>query len=228
MLTSLLPQDWEAEAVRSGAVQRLRGFPNASDLLRTLLLHVGKGYSLRETVVRAKATGLAAVSDVALLKRLQSAAPWWRSLGVSLLAENGLRVPEVPTGWVFRAVDGTVITEPGPTGSSWRIHYSMRLPDLACDYFEVTPARAVGGGENLARIPARPGDCLLADRGFCHRAGIQATLAQGADLVVRLNPGNLPLATLAGERLALLPWLEPLQQAGQTAQGEVYLVGHRR
>jgi hypothetical protein len=225
VLISLLPGDWEPEAVRAGAVQRLRGFANASDLLRTLLLHVGRGYSLRETVVRAKASGLAAVSDVALLKRLKSAAPWWRSLCVGLLAENGMTVPQPPRGWVFRVVDGTVVREPGPTGSSWRIHYSLRLPDLACDYFEITPARAAGGGENLARIPARPGDCLLADRGFCHTAGIQATLAQGADVVVRLNTGNLPLVTVAGERFDLLRWLEPLQAAGQTAQGEVCLAG---
>jgi hypothetical protein len=41
-------------AWQSGAVERLRGFPSPDVLLRMLLLHVGRGYSLRETVVRAK------------------------------------------------------------------------------------------------------------------------------------------------------------------------------
>ena len=41
-------------AWQSGAVERLRGFPTPAVLLRTLLLHVAKSYSLRETVVRAK------------------------------------------------------------------------------------------------------------------------------------------------------------------------------
>ena len=37
-----------------GAVERLRGFRSVGDLLRVLLLHIGKGYSLRETAVRAR------------------------------------------------------------------------------------------------------------------------------------------------------------------------------
>jgi len=41
-------------AWQSGAVQRLRGFSSPDVLLRMLMLHVGRGYSLRETVVRAK------------------------------------------------------------------------------------------------------------------------------------------------------------------------------
>jgi hypothetical protein len=41
-------------ACQSGAVERLRGFPSPDVLLRMLMLHVARGYSLRETVVRAK------------------------------------------------------------------------------------------------------------------------------------------------------------------------------
>jgi hypothetical protein len=225
VLGTLLPPDWQEKAVSTGAVERLRGFRSLSDLLRTLLLHVGKGYSLRETAVRAKAAGWAAVSDVALLKRLRSAAPWWRSLCLALLEENGMRVPSPPPGWTFRVVDGTVVKEQGRTGSSWRIHYSLRIPDLECDYFEITPARAGGGGENLARVPAGKGDCLLADRGFCHTAGIVAALGKGADVVVRLNTGNLPLATASGQRFDLLRQLKRLAEAGQCTQWAVYLSG---
>src|ERR1035437_6264112 len=57
LLLGLLPTQWQQQAVLSGACERLRGFSSTSSLLRTLLLHVGKGYSLRETVVRAKAAG---------------------------------------------------------------------------------------------------------------------------------------------------------------------------
>jgi hypothetical protein len=41
-------------------------------LLRTLLMPLADGCSLRETAVRARAGQLAAVSDVALLKRLKA------------------------------------------------------------------------------------------------------------------------------------------------------------
>src|SRR5215472_18822729 len=41
-------------------------------LLRMLLLHVARGYSLREMVVRAKLANWSEISDVALLKRLRN------------------------------------------------------------------------------------------------------------------------------------------------------------
>jgi hypothetical protein len=47
LLLGLLPTEWCQRAVLSGACERLRGFSSASSLLRTLLLHVGCGYSCR-------------------------------------------------------------------------------------------------------------------------------------------------------------------------------------
>ena len=41
-------------AWQSGAVRRLRGFQSLDVLMRVLMLHVARGYSLRETVVRAR------------------------------------------------------------------------------------------------------------------------------------------------------------------------------
>src|SRR6266851_10432811 len=93
LLLGLLPPQWQQQSVLTGACERLRGFATTSDLLRTLLLHVGRGYSLRETVVRAKAAGIAEVSDVALMKRLQKAEEWLRRLCVSLLQESGWEMP---------------------------------------------------------------------------------------------------------------------------------------
>ncbi len=53
VLASLFPTGWQQIAWQSGAVERLRGFPSLDVLLRTLMLHVARGYSLRETVVRS-------------------------------------------------------------------------------------------------------------------------------------------------------------------------------
>jgi len=79
---------WQQMAWQSGAVERLRGFPSPDVLLRTLLLHVARGYSLRETVVRAKLAHWADISDVALLKRLRNSEQWLRWLCIELLREN--------------------------------------------------------------------------------------------------------------------------------------------
>ena len=69
LLRTFFPADWEQLARTTHALKGLRQDKSADHLLRTVLLHVGCGYSLRETVVRAREAGLADLSDVALLKR---------------------------------------------------------------------------------------------------------------------------------------------------------------
>src|SRR6516162_6459371 len=88
VLASLFPTGWRQMAWQSRAVARLRGFPSPDVLLRMLLLHVARGYSLRETVVRAKLANWSEISDVALLKRLRNSEEWLRFLCVELLRER--------------------------------------------------------------------------------------------------------------------------------------------
>ena len=71
LLVSFLPANWEDLARQTGALRKLRKHKSPGNLLRTLLLHLGCGHSLRETVVRARRADLADLSDVALLKRLR-------------------------------------------------------------------------------------------------------------------------------------------------------------
>ena len=220
LLLSLLPSDWEQQAVLCGAVERLRGFRCAGDLLRVLLMHVGKGYSLRETAVRARRSGLADVSDVALLLRLRKVENWWRRLCLALLQESGWSVGADPRKWNLRALDGTLVQEPGRTGAQWRIHYSLRLPSLECDAFEITAAQGAGTGEKLERWEVSPLDLLLADRGFCRPEGVAQVSRQGAALIVRLHSTSLPLYE-GGRRLVVLERLRQLTQPGQIGEWRV-------
>ncbi len=66
LLSSLLPGNWRELAAETGALKGLRKDKSADRLLRTLLIHLGCGRSLRETVVRAREAGLADLSDMAL------------------------------------------------------------------------------------------------------------------------------------------------------------------
>ena len=215
LLLSLLPLGWEQQAVLCGAVERLRGFRSTSELLRVLLMHIGKGYSLRETAVRARQSGLAEVSDVALLLRLRKVHRWWQELCLGLLQESGWSIGADPHRWNLRAVDGTLVQEPGRTGTQWRIHYSLRLPSLECDSFEITAARGAGTGEKLERLAITPGDLILADRGFCRPAGVTAVARHGAALILRLHGFSLPLYHADGQRVVLLAQLRQLTQPGQ-------------
>jgi len=166
-------------AWQSGAVSRLRAFPSPDALLRMLLLHMARGYSLRETVVRTNLANWADISDVALLKRLRNSEEWLRSLCVELLRENVACRLEEAISRTIRIVDGTIVREPGKTGSQWRILYCIRLPSLVCDFFEVTATIGEGSGESLNRLPVAQHQLILADAGYCSISGIEYVWKHG-------------------------------------------------
>jgi hypothetical protein len=225
VLMSLFPPRWREQAAETGAIRRLRGFSSPESLMRTLLLHVARGYSLREAVVVAKLADLAAVSDVALLKRLRNSEEWLRCLCVDLLAENGRTLALAPLAKPFRIVDGTIVKEPGKTGSQWRILYSIQLPVLVCDFFEMTSTRGKGNGESFRRLPVQPGELIVGDAGYWSAAGIEFVQQRGADVLVRVNPQSFVAFSLAGERVDLLSLVQTLSEPDQTGEWPVVLQG---
>lgn len=209
LVASLLPEGWENLARETKALRRTRGIDSPGTLLRLLLLHAGVGLSLRSTVARAQAAGLVAISDVALHLRLREAGPWLEKLTAVMLARSryALHIPALPPGMRLRAVDATTVEEPGATGTSWRVHYALGLPELQCDFFEVTGAQ---GGETYRRLPIRRDDVILGDRGYCHRQGVRHVVNAGGAVIVRLNLTSFPLLDRRGRKFALLPHLRQL------------------
>ena len=202
-LATYLPVDLEDSARTHRFVRRSTGRHDAQMWLRLILMHAAGGLSLSQTVARAKVRGWAQVSSVALHKRLRTAGPWLQALTSHLVGaqHRALAVTPAIKGRVLRIVDATDIQEPGSTGTDWRLHYSLRLPDLACDHFDLTD---VHEAEQLGRFVFRPGEVVLADRGYCHRAGVAQVLDADADVVVRLVPTNFPLQDSAGRRFDVL------------------------
>jgi hypothetical protein len=210
VLEPFLPAGWEAEAKRRGALRRARGVAGAEALLRVLLIHLAAGCSLVETAARAEAAGLAHLSSVALFKRLQAAEEWLRWLAEEerRLLSGGM----TEGGRRIRAIDATTISEPGSTGTDWRLHYAINLVNLQCDFFELTD---VHGGESLRRAPIVAGEIILGDRGYSNPRGVQHVIGAGGDVVIRLNWHCLPLYTAAGDRL------DPLALGRRLRVGEI-------
>jgi hypothetical protein len=223
VLLGLFPAGWEELGRSSGAVARLRGFNSLNDVFRTLLLHVGCGWSLRETAVHAKLAGIADVSDVTLLNRLRQSEAWLLQLCQRLWKDNGVNLEPALKGQPVRLVDATVVKEPGKTGGQWRIHYSMRLPSLECDHFELTPVQGANTGERLGRFTFHAGELVLADAGYCNPPGVAAVVGQGADLCVRLNRSALPLVDEQDRPFPLLKKIKTLRRAGLTADWRVWV-----
>lgn len=223
LLLSLFPPAWEELGRKTGAITRLRGFDSVANVLRTLLMHVGMGWSLRETAVRAKLAGIAEVSDVTLLNRLRQSENWLRELCQQLWKDNGVDLTPAIAGYPVRVVDGSIVKEPGKTGSQWRLHYTLRLPSLECDEFILTPAHGAGNGDRLGRFHFQKGDLILADAGYCKPQGVTAVTQKGAELCVRFHAGTLPLFDDRGHRFQLLERVRTLSGPGQTAQFRVWV-----
>lgn len=219
-LLSFLPAHWLELAEESGALKGLRQDKDPENLLRTLLIHCGCGYSLRETALRAREAGLANLSDVGILKRLRKSHQWLKQLCLACLHERGL---SYKTGINLRLFDATHVKEPGKTGSQWRLHYSLCLPELCCDHFELSPATGVGTGENFSHFKVKPGDYILADRGYSLNSGLSFIIKNKAYATVRWHSRTLPLYNDDGSAFDLSGRLQDIRQAGQMACWPVWI-----
>lgn len=214
VLRSWLPEDLDGEARKHGFLRRASGLQESERWLRLFFMHVMGGLSLKQTVVRAEELGLAKVSSVALFKRLRQAERWLQALSGHLLGEQRRRLGLHQWPWRqgLRVIDATDIQEPGSTGTKLRVHYSIRLPELACDHYELSDHH---GGEKLGRFSFAPGEWILADRGYSHRAGVAHVLRSQAHVTFRWNAAIFPLRE--GKKQSpfnVLKWLKTLPATG--------------
>jgi len=213
ILRDWMDGDLSRSAKRHGFVRRSSGRLDAELWLRLILMHVAGGLSLKQTMVRAAELEWCELSHVALFKRLRASQDWLIGLCGGLLSWQRARLDESscwPPGWEVRLIDATDVLEPGSTGTSWRIHYSLRMPQMVCDHYEITDAQ---GGERFGRFEFREGELVVADRGYSHRAGVAHVKDSGAHALVRWNPASFPLHTRKGGKSGgddMLAWLRKL------------------
>ena len=95
VLLSLFPENWRELAKETKAmVRKFRNFSSEENLMRTLLLHLACGYSLRETTVRAKASQMADVSLNEVINR-------WNELSQALAECSRKRKPQIESYGFF-------------------------------------------------------------------------------------------------------------------------------
>jgi hypothetical protein len=211
VITRFLPEGWRELARSTGALRRKRRVSSADVLLRLVFLYAASGLSLQQASARAAVTGLAKLSNVALMKRMRTAGRWLQALAEAMFADSPGKpsLKSVPAGRRLRIADATVVNVAGSSGTDWRLHYVLSLPTLTCDFAEVTDSK---GGETYTRVPVCPGDIILGDRGYCHREGVAHVLAHGGDVVVRLNSSSFPLLDEKDRRLDLVAAMRSLRE----------------
>jgi hypothetical protein len=218
VLKRCLPEDWEGQAYQLGALKRKRKIPSAEALLRVLMLHLATGRSLRTTTAYAREAGICEINDAALLHRLKASRDWLQWMCVSLLRELSWTCPPAAEKFRVLLIDGSVVSEPGSTGTDWRLHYAFDLRGFGCEAFQITSPRT---GENLDLFTFRPGDLAVADRGYCTRRGICHVSGAGGKVLVRWHSSNLPLLDVQGEPWSVLDRLRLLEE-GSSGDWDVY------
>ena len=195
-----------ALAYETEAFVRPRKVGSPEELLRLLLLRTAGDHSLMDTAAIAAETGLADVSDTALLKRFAKSSAWLGELLGGVLAER--LQPE--SRWRVRLLDATTLGRIGAKGTDHRLHLSLDLKRNAVDALELTSAK---GGETLDRFTIGPEEIVIADAGYAHRAALGHVDDGGGKFIVRFAWSNVPLENEQGERLELLRALETLPEA---------------
>lgn len=220
ILLKFLPDGWQQRASEYGALVRKRKINSAETLLRVLLIHLADGKSLRSTATYAQEAQICQINDVALLHRLKASERWMRWMSEQLVKNtNALSVSEaLLKQFRVRVVDASIVSEPGATGSNWRLHYSLQLSNLGCDFFKITDASI---GEGFQRFEPQPGDLFMGDRAYCRRNGLEHIRQNGAHALVRFHTTNVPLFTKRGKALRMLEKLRSLGP-GQIGDWDVW------
>lgn len=200
-------------AYETGAFTRRRKIESPADLLRLIFTWAIAERSLVETAALAAETGLADVSDVALLGRFARAEAWLGAILGDLLARHDVP-PRV--GNQIQLIDATSISCRGSKNTERRVHLSMDLGTGRTTNIDLTDWR---GGESLERFMLRAGEIVIADRGYGTRKSLAHAAQAGAYFIVRISWSNLPLELPDNEQFDLLQALRaiPDARAGEVA-----------
>lgn len=219
-IRSLLPPEYEALACEHQQVETKFGnakIRDADTLLRFLLLHVGADLPLRQTVAVMAEAGEPILSPMRLHKKMARAAPYLRALVERMVTWPMDGAAERWGGYVFCAVDATVVCGPGAIGTDARIHTKLRLADVSLSSVEVTDET---GGETFCRFTWGPGELAVGDRAYFTPRGIQHVLDAGAEVLVRYRLEGVELCGENGDVLDVLDAVASLA-VGETSDLDV-------
>lgn len=198
-LVQFLPAEYEALAAEHEQVETKYGnakIRDAATLLRFILLHVGADLPLRQTVAVMAEAGGPSLSPMRLHKKMARAAPYLRALVERMVDWPVEGALEKWGGYVFAAVDATVVCGPGATGTDARIHTKLRVADVSIASAEVTDET---DGESFCRFAWDAGELAVGDRAYFSPRGIEHVLDARADVLVRYRIGGVELQNASGE-----------------------------
>lgn len=173
------PGDLEQSAKQCGAFQRARGVPDAQTLLRLLMVYCTTPLSFRQTVAWAKGLGLAQLSDVSLIERMERCEGWLRHLLAQCFEAS---LPKTRGERSVHLVDATTVVS--PDGQVWRLHVVYEAQRQEIQQLILGDAQV---GEHFRNFKGQSNVLYLADRGYHHAKGIDGLLEEHAQVLCRLK-----------------------------------------
>lgn len=210
-VTSYLPAGWQELADEYEQVETKYGnakIRTASELLRLILVHAACDLPLRETVALVGEAGGPDIAPMRLHKKMIRATEYLRALVTQMVSEIPKTSPEQWSGYDVVVADATTASRPGSLTSDVRVHTLMRIANLEYVHVEVTNCKI---GETLAHFPLEFGQLVIADRGYCFPASIFGAASRGADLLVRLNRGAMPILDETGTVINVLAEMRAIE-----------------
>jgi len=209
-LMAELPEDYEEDCLKQGAITRKRGISNPADLMMLSMFHLQNGCSLLEISEIARITRLGTMSDVAFMKRFEKCANWFRSINKKI-ASSCLADYQKPA-WIKNkivvAVDASDVTEKGRSGRTYRLHFALDVFRMISLEHKITTSKT---GESLCNFKLQPGYLVVADRGYTNIKGIEHCCQSGAEYIMRMRKNSFTVRNDQGEKIDLLEVFRKLE-----------------
>lgn len=206
-----LPKQMDEMAKRTGSLQRKRGVCSSVDLLKMLFLYACSNFSFRILAVAACALGISSISDTAWRKRFSKAAPFLHEILHSLLSSL-LPAADIPA---FKGVknvllvDASVIRQDGKQQDQQRIHLCYSLNENRMKQVKVSDQHTA---ESLVHFSMEKGDLVMADAGYGTAQNYIYAQEQGADVILRITPGNFCVYDADRKKISLTALLKEAEE----------------
>lgn len=176
-LLKRLPSDWQEQAIRLKAWQRMRKVATIANLLRALLVYAACGYSFREVGVWATLVGIGSLSERAWRKRVERSQAWIQWLLGALIGS------QQSPGWLPAGIgrilllDGSRLKTPAGTGEDVKMHSTYNLRAGHLESVQVCDRHSA---EGLFHVTLHKGDVIVTDAGYPLGSSIQQGLAEAS------------------------------------------------
>ena len=201
-LTKYLPEGWELQAEKQGALLRKREIKTADELLVLNLLHVKDGGSYQATSSMMKLTAGISLDKNAVYHRIKASWRWLRWMAEGVCSVQGITIPKPAYlgNKHVRLIDASDIALKGSQTSDYRLHYDFDLFEFQCRSMEMTTVKE---GEKLTRHKVHPDDILICDRAYCTITGIEHVKASQGSFILRLRSKAFNLYDQSGKQIQL-------------------------